>query len=263
MQDGSFSLDGLRGLNGAGISQFAAQVMARVAAGESAPPRVALKEPVLAAMMAAIRAPDRVALDRLRPDLRRARIGSDMLADHYIPELARRLGKDWEDDRATFSQVSIGSSRLQTLLHEVGKGWSADGTGAPAASTVLLMVPGAEQHTLGALVVAGWLRRKGISVCLRIAPTQQDLAEILAQRKFDAAMMSVACDEMLEVCAGLVKTLRQEASDDLRIALGGAVLEQGRDFAVVSQVDIVTNDLSKAVEVLGLTCRRPALTVTT
>lgn len=262
MQDGNFSVDGLRGLNGAGISQFAADVMARVASREDLP-RAALKEPLLAAMMAALRSPDLAALGRLRPDFRRLRVSNDLLADHYIPELARRLGREWEDDTATFSQVSIGCSRLQVLLHEVGKGWSADGTDAPEAATVLLIVPGNEQHMLGALAVAGWLRRKGISVCLRIAPTETELATILAQRRFDAAMISVACDEMLEICTGLVKTLKQETSAGLRIALGGAVLERGGNVAVVSQVDIVTNDLSKAVEVLGLTCRRPAMTVIT
>lgn len=262
MQDGNFSVDGLRGLTGSGISQFAADVMARVAAGEGAP-RAALKEPLLAAMMAAVRSPDPRALDRLRPDLRRLRVSNDLLADHYIPELARRLGREWEEDLSTFSQVSIGSSRLQALLHEIGKGWSADGTGSAGSATVLLIVPGNEQHTLGALVVAGWLRRKGLSVCLRIAPTQAELAAILAQRRFDGAMISVACNEKLETCVGLVKTLRQETSGGLRIALGGAVLERGEDVAAVSQVDIVTNDLSKAVEVLGLTCKRPAMTVIT
>ncbi|WP_168219762.1 cobalamin B12-binding domain-containing protein [Pseudotabrizicola formosa] len=262
MQDGNFSVNGLRGLNGAGISQFAADVMARVASRADLP-RAALKEPLLAAMMAAVKSQDLTALAGLRPDFRRWRISNDMLADHYIPELARMLGQEWLDDTATFSQVSIGCSRLQVLLHDVGRGWSADGTNAPGAATVLLIVPGNEQHTLGALVVAGWLRRKGISVCLRIAPTEAGLATILAQRRFDAAMISVAYDEMLEICTGLVKTLRQETSGALPIALGGAVLEHSGGGAVVSQVDIVTNDLSKAVEVLGLTCRRPAMTVIT
>ena len=49
MQDGNFSVDGLRGVSGLGFSQFAADVMARVAAGDGTP-RAALKEPVLAAM---------------------------------------------------------------------------------------------------------------------------------------------------------------------------------------------------------------------
>lgn len=262
MQDGNFSVDGLRAMAGAGITQFAAQVVAKVASADGAT-RVALKEPLLTMMMAALRSPDPAALDRLRPDFRRLRISNELLADRYIPELARRLGREWEEDVTPFSQVSIGSSRLQSLLHDIGKGWSADGPWASGSSTVLLLVPGNEQHTLGAMVVAGWLRRKGISVCLRIAPTPAELVAILAGRRFDGAMISVACNEKLENCASLVKTLRQETSYGLRIALGGAILERGEDIEAVSQVDIVTNDLSKAVDALGLGCKRPVMTAIT
>lgn len=262
MRDGDFSVDGLRGLNGVDISQFAADVMAKVAARDGAA-RVALREPLLAALVAAARSPDPCALDSLRPDFRRARITNEMLADHYIPEAARRLGRAWEDDWASFAEVSIGSARLQAFLHEIGKGWAADGTESVGASTVLILVPEGEQHTLGALTAAGWLRRRGISVSVRIGPSPAQLAEILGQRRFDGAMISVACHETLEVCTGLVKTLRSEASDGLRIALGGAVLERGEDVAAVSGVDIVTNDLPKAIDALGLTCRRHLMTVIT
>lgn len=262
MQDGNFSVDGLRGLNGAGITQFAADVMARVAARDGAA-SVALKEPLVAAVMTAVRSRDPAALDRLRPDLRRARVSNEMLADYYIPEVARRLGRGWEEDWASFAEVSIGSARLQAFLHDIGRNWATDGTEAAQAATVLVVVPQGEQHTLGALTAAGWLRRKGISVCLQIAPSTVQLAAILAQRRFDGAMISVACYEKLEVCTGLVKTLREETSNGLRIALGGAVLERGEDIEAVSGVDIVTNDLPKAVEALGLTCKRPLTTVIT
>lgn len=262
MQDGNFTMDGLRGLTAAGLSQFAVEVMARVATREGVP-RLVLKEPLVTAMLSAVRSADLSALDRLRPDFRRQRISNEVLADHYIPEVARRLGREWEDDLTPFAQVSIGSSRLQSLLHDISKSWSADGTEAAALSTVLLIVPGQEQHTLGALVVAGWLRRKGISVCLRIGPTPAELAGILAARHFDAAMISVACDDKPDACINMIKTLRQEAPSGLRIALGGAVLNRGEDIAAVSQVDIVTNDLSMAVEALGLACKRPLMTAIT
>lgn len=262
MQDGNFSVDGLRRLNGAGITRFAADVVAKVVSRDAAA-SVALKEPLLAAVMDAARAAGPGGLDRLMADFRRARVSQEALADHYIPEVARRLGRAWEEDAASFADVSIGSARLQAFLNEIGRSWAADGTEGAAGSTVLLVVPGGEQHTLGARVAAGWMRRKGISVCLRIAPTTAELAAILAQRRFDGAMISVACHEKLETCTGLVKTLRGETSDGLRIALGGAILGRGEDIATVSGVDIVTNDLPKAVEALGLTCKRPLVTVLT
>ncbi|RGP36993.1 cobalamin B12-binding domain-containing protein [Pseudotabrizicola alkalilacus] len=262
MQDGNFSVDGLRGLSGVGITRLATDAMARIAARDSAA-CATLKEPVVAAMMAAARSRDPGVMNRLWSDFRRSKISDRMLADHYIPEVARRLGRRWEDDTASFAEVSIGSARLQTLLHEVSKGWVAGGTAIPGAATVLMIVPPGEQHTLGAVVATGWLRRNGVSVCLRIAPTQAELAAILAQRRFDGAMISVACHEKLETCTGLVKTLKEDPSAGLRIALGGAILEleRGEDVAAVSGADIVTNDLPKAVEALGLTARRTLMAV--
>ncbi|MFN4153014.1 MAG: hypothetical protein ACK4HF_00015 [Paracoccaceae bacterium] len=262
MQDGNFSVDGLRGLNVAGIAQFAADVVARVAAHDGAA-RFALNEPLVAALMAAVRSADPGALDRLRPGFRRSRITHQMLADHYIPEVARRLGRGWEEDWASFAEVSIGSARLQAFLHDIGRVWATESTSAADGATVLVIVPQGEQHSMGALVAAGWLRRNGVSVCLRIAPTGDELAAILAQRSFDGAMISVACHEKLETCTGLVKTLKEETSGRLRIALGGAVLGRGEDVSAVSGVDIVTSDLPKAVRALGLVCKRPLMTVIT
>ncbi|MDO8881693.1 MAG: hypothetical protein U0934_03555 [Pseudotabrizicola sp.] len=262
MQDGNFSVDGLRGLTSVGFTQFAVDVVARVAARDGVA-RVALKEPLVVAMLAAAKSPDPAALANLLPDFRRARVSKDVLADCYIPEVARRLGRGWEDDEVSFAQVSIGSSRLQSLLRDIGACWSADGTEAQSGNTALLIVPGREQHTLGALTVSGWLRRQGISVCVRVAPSTDEIEAILAQRHFDGALISVACRETLEVCTGLVKTIKQATSNRLPIALGGAVLERGGEVVTVSGVDIVTNDLAKAVLALGLTCKRPLSTAKT
>lgn len=262
MRDGNLSMDGLRRLSEAGLSRFAADVMARVAARGSGGP-VALREPLLASVMASVRAQGADPLDLVLAKFERARVSTEVLADHYIPEVARRLGRAWENDMASFAEVSIGSARLQAHLNELGRSWQADGTDGVGRSTLLLVVPEGEQHTLGARVVSGWMRRQGISVCLRVGPKATELAALLAQCRFDAAMISVACHERLESCTGLVKTLREETSNGLRIALGGAILGRGEDIETVAGVDIVTNDLPKAVEALDLSCKRPLVTVIT
>ncbi|NEX44686.1 cobalamin B12-binding domain-containing protein [Rhodobacter sp. ETT8] len=249
-------------MGNSGFSQFAAEVVARVVARDGAP-GVALKEPVLAAVLAAARHADPRALERVLVDIKRARVSHEAIVDHYIPEVARRLGRAWEDDLLSFADVSIGTARLQSFVKDIGQSWVADGTGDAAGSTVLVLVPDGEQHSLGARVAASWLHRKGVSVCLRVAPSARDVAAILAQRRFDGVMISVASHEKLESCTGLVKTLRESIPKGPPIALGGAILGQGENIVSVSGVDIVTNDLSKAAEALGLICKRPQMTVIT
>jgi methylmalonyl-CoA mutase cobalamin-binding subunit len=238
------------------VTDFAAEVVARLVAGE---PMLrgtgpgGLHAPLLARLMQVVRAGDPAPVYALRPEMRRARVSAAMLADHYIPAVARRLGQDWVDDCASFADVSIGTARLQAILRDIGSGWSADDDGARDGPAVLLLVPEGEQHTLGAMVVIGQLRRAGVSVCLRTAADTAGLRDLFAQRGFDAALISLACVERVALAAKLVKTLKDLSRNTLPVAAGGAVLLQDRDALTCLGADIVTNDLETALRSLGLT----------
>jgi methylmalonyl-CoA mutase cobalamin-binding subunit len=194
-------------------------------------------------------------------EFRRAHIPSEQIADHYIPEAARRLGVDWLEDRASFAQVTIGAARLQDLLHAIQSDWTADSSDPVNQSAVLMIVPPAEQHTLGAMVAASMLRRRGISVCIRIAPGLSDLAALMANRRFDAAFVSVGGTDKVEMCVKLVKTLSQLGSGGLRIAVGGCVNDACEGPLSEVGADMVTNDVSAVVAAFGLVGREKTLTV--
>ncbi len=158
-----------------GVAQFAFEVVARLVAGDVTTTGT-LREDLIERFSWAIIDPEFGRFDAMKPDLRRARISPTLFADRYVPEIARRLGKGWEDDTMSFAQVTMGASRLQAILREIGADWAAD-QGALASmthaerSTILMIVPPGEQHTLGVFVLIGQLRRRGVSVCLRIGPT--------------------------------------------------------------------------------------------
>lgn len=255
MQDGIYRADDRRadGVAG-GVSEFASEVVARLVARDAVGGRV-LREDLVMQFMDAVRAPDARAFEALKPSLKRARVSASVLADLYVPEVARRLGRGWEEDTVTFAEVTMGVARLQAILREIGSNWTAGTASRDDRSTLLLILPAGEQHTLGAMVIAGWLRRQGISVCLRIAPSFADLVSLLALRHFDGAMISIACNDKLEVCTKLVKTLKQSVGYELRVAVGGALAE--KDVGELSQTgaDIVTNDLPAALSALGLSRR--------
>ncbi|MFN7224912.1 MAG: hypothetical protein ACK4MS_12910 [Paracoccaceae bacterium] len=258
MQDGIFRVDERRGAACGGVAQFASDVVARLVARDGVNGG-ALKESVVHRFMEAARSSDPGDIEGFMPDLKRARISHAMLADVYIPEVARRLGVAWEEDKASFAEVTIGVARLQAILREIGANWMADTADKSCGATVLMILPDSEQHTLGALVAASWLRRRGISVCLKMAPSPADISALLEVRHFDGAMISIACQEKLEIGAKLVSTIRQVTANGLRIALGGAVLDQGGDVAAMTGADIVTNDLFIAIQALGLTRTKPML----
>lgn len=181
-------------------------------------------------------------------EFRRSRVPMTDLADLYIPEVARRLGEAWEADRASFATVTVGLSRLHTLLHEVQADWVADGADTSRMSAALLIVPPQEQHTLGAMILASQLRRKGVSVCIRIAPEMSDLSGLVSDGRFDAAMVTLGSADRLETCAKLVKTLKTMTKGLLHVAVGGAVVEDCRDVLLASGVDVVSNDVANVVQ---------------
>lgn len=234
-----------------GVSRFAAEVVARLVARDVADGS-GLREDLVTRFMAAVSSMDTVAFDDLKPELRRARISAVMLADLYIPEVARRLGEAWEADCVSFAQVTMGVARLQAILREIGSAWSADAADAGETATLLLVLPQGEQHTLGAMVLAGRLRRMGISVSVKIAPSPAELADCVARRAFDGALISVACEDRLETCRKLVKTLKEASNGLLKVAVGGALAEADENVMRLTGADVVTNDIAIALERVGV-----------
>lgn len=235
-----------------GVAHFAAEVLARLVRSEASAAAV-LNEGFVSGLMRAVLSGDPDGFGNLRAEFKRARVPSAILADHYIPEVARRLGKGWAEDCTSFADVTMGTARLQAILREIGQEWYADAAGAAAEGpTLLVILPEGEHHTLGAMVLAARLRRSGVSVSLRIGEPAPVLATFVRDRSFDAALISVACHEKLETSARLVKTLKDATRGKLKIAVGGAVLASGEYAASDTGADVVTNDIEVALKGLGL-----------
>lgn len=240
-----------------GVTQFAAEVVARLVQRDAVED-TGLRDVLVERLLLAVTATGSEGLEQLKPELRRARVSAASLADLYIPEVARRLGRAWETDCLSFASVTMGVARLQAILREIGTGWSADRQGAADGPTLLLILPQGEQHTLGAMVLAGKLRRMGISVSMRIAPVVTELGHFVAERAFDGALVSIACNDRLETCGKLVKTLKESSRGELRVVVGGAILGANDDVKRATGADLVTNDIFDALDFMGLVVGRMA-----
>jgi MerR family transcriptional regulator, light-induced transcriptional regulator len=191
-------------------------------------------------------------MDEVMREFLSAQVSAEAIVIDYIPEVARRLGVAWEKDTLSFSVVTTGSVKLQNFLHRASRDCRADGSDEASGATILLLVPMDEQHTLGAMAAAAWLRMKGVSVCLKIAPSPQELSQVLQTQDFDGAFVSIGSDSKTDACAKLVRTLRTLSKGALPIILGGPLaLKKRTDLAPIG-ADLVTTDLSDALEYVGL-----------
>lgn len=180
-------------------------------------------------------------------DMRKACIPSLQIAESYVPTVARRLGDDWLADRVDFAGVSIGSARLQAVLRRLEMDWGLPRDAkfdSPPAFVV--GVPDGFQHTLGASVLAGQLRHRGLSVHLDLEMTPQSLAQQVRHEYYNGVMISAASLDHLESCRVLVDTSKNE-SRNTPVILGGSILQQIDDIGSEVRADLLTSDVHDAL----------------
>ena len=177
------------------------------------------------------------------------------IADFYIPEVARRMGDAWCADELGFAGVTIGASRLQSMLRDLGPDWSGDKAADPAAPSVMLLVPQEVYHTLGAMVLAGQLRRLGLSVRMMLGARPAEIAERLQRTRYDAVFISSSKGETLESLRRIVNVVKIATDRPPPVVIGGSLLEVEtmENVTALTGADHATIRVNEAIELCGLT----------
>ncbi len=185
-------------------------------------------------------------------DLGRAGIGDVELHDSYVPAVARRMGEDWCSDQMSFAEVTIGTARLQAVVRDISRGWIADGSMDIDAPTVLLALPRDCFHTLGGMVLAGQMRRRGISVKVLLDARPETLTERLNQSRYDMVMLSCTSTGDLESVRNLIEVVSTSGPVRPKVAVGGGILAKHPGILDRMGADVVTCDLDEALDRCGL-----------
>lgn len=252
MTDGPGKFAPRRGVSSYGQPDALVSRVLSVVASRSSSARSKLDDGYILKLEAAILDSDRAARLAVLAEMQAAGIRWHDITDGYIPAVARRLGEMWCIDEVSFADVTIGTARLQFMLRDCTPDRAANPTSDPRAPNVLLVVREDEYHTLGAIVLAGQLRRVGISVRLMLGQSDAAVAELCARKRFDAVLVSASGSETLESLRDLVKMLRREIGKRLPIVVGGSVLDTDRDVKSFTGADHVTSDAGEAVRLCGL-----------
>jgi MerR family transcriptional regulator, light-induced transcriptional regulator len=211
-----------------------------------------LSEQLVSALLGAVLTEVDDRCDAVLGFMGRAQIGIDDIVDLYVPEVARRLGQDWHDNRRSFSDVTIGAARLQGLLRELAGRWE-DGLwrdlDCPAVAVVVLEN---EFHTLGAVVLSQQLRRLGVSVQLIVGQSEAEIIQCVAQDRFDAILVSVSRSECLASLRKLVEKLRRASVHPTQVVVGGAAIGDEGEIRILTGADHVATDAGEALIKCGL-----------
>lgn len=165
----------------------------------------------------------------------------DGLCVDLLAPAARRLGDLWNDDRCSFVEVTVGTARLQGILHGLAPQFMLNTRPVSATPRLLLVPTPGEQHTFGLQMVAEFFRRDGWAVDGGIQPTMSGICHAVAGNRFDVLGLSLSSESLLDTCAELIRQVRDiSVNPDLRVIVGGYLPMHRQDVASCVAADAVS-----------------------
>jgi len=135
------------------------------------------------------------------------------LTDVYLDLLApaaRKLGDMWDNDDASFTEVTIGVCRMHQVLLEFSHCFRAADNGSNSGRCVLIVPTPGEEHTFGLFLVIEFLRRAGWN-CYTGAPSSLDeLRKLVRTQSFDAVGLSLSADRNANIAAEAIVVKRRQ-----------------------------------------------------
>ena len=160
-------------------------------------------------------------VDRLLDDRRGV---PEMLLQLLAPA-ARHLGELWNQDRLSFSQVTLGLLRMQNMTHHYSSlSRRTFHRAGPKFRAMVAAAPGS-QHLLGLTMVSEFFVNDGWDVHVEVATTEKKLLDAIQANWFDVLGLSVGLLQQLDTLPALVKALRRHSlNPHIGVLLGGIAL---------------------------------------
>ena len=167
---------------------------------------------------------DRAGAASVIEGLRAQGLDQDSVLVDLIGPAARHLGAQWEDDRASFSDVTLGLVLMHELIHSMGYEYHDGPQEAGVVRRVMLASAPGSQHVLGLSIVSEFFRKAGWQVVLEVSPSSAELCRAVKNEWFDLVGVSVALDAQLPGLPELVKKLKAASRNPATpVLLGGPV----------------------------------------
>lgn len=144
---------------------------------------------------------------------------------------ARRLGDYWNQDLATFTDVTIGLGRLQQVVRTLGyRIPQAVGEADGSRSALFAPTPG-EQHTLGLFIIEDAFRRGGWRTWVESTGLIDEVLATVNCHWFDLLGFSVGVDTDVDEMAATISTVRKKSRNRaLFIMVGGRFVMENPDI---------------------------------
>jgi len=141
-----------------------------------------------------------------------------------IPMIARRLGKQWEDDTLSFAEVSIGTNKLERVIHKLDYHFQVTQLEKRSNRSILISNFPESQHSLGTLILSNYFIHSGWRVYRPENNSLKSISRELESNSHDVIAISISCDEQLEQLPNTISFLRGKSQNPKIIVLIGGPL---------------------------------------
>jgi hypothetical protein len=146
----------------------------------------------------------------------------DYIVLELIPAIARKLGRQWEDDDLSFADVSIGVNRLERVIYKLDYLFQANQLDRQQNKAIFITGFPGSQHTLGSLIFANFLTYSGWQVHRPHQANIDSMVYGVSSKMLQAIAISVSTNEQLEQLPNLINLLRQKSQNpEIIVLIGG------------------------------------------
>lgn len=177
------------------------------------------------------------------------------IAEAVLAPVARRLGVLWEEDDASFADVSAAlgllSRRFAALpgLPVRRHGYTTGSRAGDCGAILLVAAPG-DTHVFGLSVVGAAFEEAGWTVMCHPAAGRAEIIEQVASRWIDVVAITVSWTDAMRSVPDLVAAARLASlNPDLRVLAGGGAVAQLDDACSALHADAVAVSAVQAVAV--------------
>jgi MerR family transcriptional regulator, light-induced transcriptional regulator len=174
---------------------------------------------------------------------------------------AHELGRRWEEDLTSFSDVTVAVGRLQRLMRGLSQSFGSEAD-TPADGRRILLIPApGEQHTFGLSIVAEFFRRAGWEVVGADGEEGLEAAAVVRSEWYDVVGISVGVEARLDWLRSGISALRAASRNRaIGVLVGGPVFALRPERVAEVGADATAPDGRQAPDVaeglLGSRARR-------
>ena len=161
---------------------------------------------------------------------------------------ASYLGELWKADRCSFTEVTVGLSRLRQMLRDLSPEFESDAPERRHGRRALLLATPGEQHTFGLFVVEAFFRREGWDVSGGQIDSAEEIAHLVDRQWFAIAGFSLSSELFIDRLASLIRVVRRHSCNrDIGVLVGGPLFIEQPELAERVGADAFAADGRAAV----------------